>query len=240
MTTSQTSGGRLLRFSGGLVEATLLHAPDRHHLDEGACVINPAAGYVEVSGDPGHGIPPLCSRRLRKTHISSEQPVIVVRVAGQRSASAIREEAGWQRFSPATASSLPIPELWHSEQDEVATLDFPPSSLLPLHIGDTLGTGITFVLRLNLWFATAGTHCLIHNRHDFMEIHTQISGIGYMQKFRSPDFDSLYEQVGLLPATTTSQPFCVTNGRGGFEYPWHQYYAETDCIWMALEYHPLS
>jgi hypothetical protein len=25
-----------------------------------------------------------------------------------------------------------------------------------------------------------------------------------------------------------------------FIYPWHQYYSDTDCIWMANEFHPLD
>jgi hypothetical protein len=27
-------------------------------------------------------------------------------------------------------------------------------------------------------------------------------------------------------------------GNCEFIYPWHQYYADTDCIWLAIEYHP--
>lgn len=49
--------------------------------------------------------------------------------------------------------------LWRSEKERIGNLEF------------------------NLWYAHAGTHCGIHNQHDFPEVHTQIYGIGRMQKF---------------------------------------------------------
>jgi hypothetical protein len=61
-----------------------------------------------------------------------------------------------------------------------------------------------------------------------------------MQKFRDQAFDELYEEIFMSPGFT--QPFfhCVRDDANGFKYPWHQYYAETDCIWMAIEFHPLA
>ena len=38
----------------------------------------------------------------------------------------------------------------------------------------------------------------------------------------------------MLPGYT-HDPFFVLSNKGGFSYPWHRYYAETDCIWMAIE-----
>lgn len=86
-------------------------------------------------------------------------------------------------------------------------------------------------IELNLWFAEAGTNCGIHNKHDFRELHTQIFGIGRMQKFHKNDLDSFYQDVFMSPGYT-HEPFynedCI--------YPWHQYYADTDCIWLATEF----
>ncbi|HEY5704500.1 MAG TPA: hypothetical protein VIS96_02885 [Terrimicrobiaceae bacterium] len=39
---------------------------------------------------------------------------------------------------------------------------------------------------------------------------------------------------------TTTVPFCEVKGPRTFVYLWHQYYADTDCIWMAVEYHPVA
>lgn len=87
-------------------------------------------------------------------------------------------------------------------------------------------------LELNLWYAPAGTHCGIHNKHDFLEIHTQIFGIGRMQKFHVQHYNSLYQEVFMSPGFS-HDPFYNQHG----QYPWHQYFADTDCIWMAIEMH---
>jgi hypothetical protein len=98
--------------------------------------------------------------------------------------------------------------LWRSEKEKVTNFEF------------------------NLWYAPAGTHCGIHNHHDFQELHTQIYGVGRMQKFYRNDFNSLYQEIFMSPGYT-HDPFYSPTG----EYPWHQYYADTDCIWLAIEKH---
>jgi hypothetical protein len=88
-------------------------------------------------------------------------------------------------------------------------------------------SGINF----NLWFCEAGTDCGIHREHDFRELHSQIFGIGKLQKFHKQDHDTLYQDVFMCPGYT-HEPFyddrCL--------YPWHQYRAETDCLWLAIEF----
>ena len=85
-------------------------------------------------------------------------------------------------------------------------------------------------LELSLWYAPAGTHCGIHNRHKYQEVHTQVYGVGRMQKFHRNDFNSLFQEVYMSPGFT-HDPFYSNTG----EYPWHQYYSDTDCIWLAIE-----
>ena len=82
----------------------------------------------------------------------------------------------------------------------------------------------------NLWYAPAQTHCGIHNEHNFVEIHTQVYGIGYMQKFMRNDYNSLYQNICMAPGNSHKK-FC-NNKR---EYPWHQYFSKTDCIWLVIE-----
>ena len=55
-----------------------------------------------------------------------------------------------------------------------------------------------------------------------------------MQKFHSNDFKSIYEDVHMAPGFTHN-PFAGVKDNG---YGWHQYYSDTDCIWMAIEYRP--
>ncbi|MBU9808469.1 hypothetical protein J1785_01630, partial [Rahnella sp. SL6] len=92
-------------------------------------------------------------------------------------------------------------EFYRSHQDEVAILSFPPHQL---SIGsDTLYDSQSFKLQANLWFADSGTHCGIHNEHSFIEIHTQILGVGRMQTFQSEDKNSLCEDLIMAPGITT-------------------------------------
>jgi hypothetical protein len=84
----------------------------------------------------------------------------------------------------------------------------------------------------NLWFAEARTDCGIHkHEQDFGEVHTQVFGIGRMQKFHENDRASIYQEVFMSPGYT-HQPFYDDSGN----YPWHQYYSDTDCIWLAAEF----
>ena len=94
-----------------------------------------------------------------------------------------------------------------------------------------------FTLKLNLWWSPSETDCFIHNEHPFLEVHTQIHGLGRMQKFRERGAAALYEDV-LMPVGYTHDPFCRVAGEASWVYPWHRYYADTDCVWMAIELHP--
>jgi len=109
-------------------------------------------------------------------------------------------------FDLFNAAQLEHTALWRSQKEQIANLE------------------------LNLWYAPSGTHCGIHNQHDFLEVHTQIYGLGRMQKFQRNDYNSLYQEVYMSPGYTHN-PFYSNTG----EYPWHQYYADTDCIWLAIE-----
>jgi hypothetical protein len=96
--------------------------------------------------------------------------------------------------------------LWRSEKERIGNFEF------------------------NLWYAPAGTDCGLHNKHDFFEVHTQIYGIGRMQKFHVNHPNSLYQEVYMSPGFT-HDPFYTQSGK----YHWHQYYADSDCIWLAIE-----
>jgi hypothetical protein len=99
-------------------------------------------------------------------------------------------------------------KLWRSEQQKINDVAF------------------------NFWFAEAGTDCGIHKHEQvFGEVHTQVFGIGRMQKFHKNDHASIYQEVFMGPGYT-HQPFYDDSGN----YPWHQYHADTDCIWLVAEF----
>jgi len=95
----------------------------------------------------------------------------------------------------------------------------------------------SFEVKLNLWWSPGDTDCFIHNEHQFLEVHTQIHGTGRMQKFRERDEQTLYEDV-VMPPGYTHDPFCRVAAGGKAEYPFHRYYADSDCVWLAIELHP--
>ncbi|MFQ8213615.1 hypothetical protein ACKGML_05215 [Klebsiella pneumoniae] len=141
---------------------------------------------------------------------------------------------------------------------------------------------LTYELYANLWWLPSGSDAGIHaaHRQNFLEVHTQLTGFGRMQKFRDlsearnassdrhpllpPDsplfpfdtgkaFPGLYEEIRLAPgATHPPMPVVTTYDAWGdqsaisrnasvdnpcFFYPPHQYYADTDCLWIAFEFH---
>ncbi|WP_147439805.1 hypothetical protein [Gibbsiella quercinecans] len=228
---------RSLCFSGKLLDASVIFSPENFYVENDTIVVNPANEYIRVDEDPGYGIPPLSSSILRYVHISSPYPVIVLREIEISNVRDICFEPGWQRYDLFPDDLSQSLELWKSSQDEVGELSFPVGNHTPVHLINLFGSRDKFLLKLNLWFAPAGTNCFIHNEHDFIEIHTQVAGIGYMQKFHNNSYDSLFESIGMHPGFSTAQPFCVAGEKGEYIYPWHQYFAETDCVWMAVEYH---
>lgn len=85
-------------------------------------------------------------------------------------------------------------------------------------------------INLNFCFAKAGTNCGIHKEHGFMEFHTQVFGVGIMQKFYENSFDSLNLEE-YMPPGYTHEAFHYAD----ITYPWHQYYAVSDCVWFVAE-----
>jgi hypothetical protein len=95
--------------------------------------------------------------------------------------------------------------------------------------------------KLNLWFCWPKVDCLFHNEHDFIEIHTNISGRGFMQKSltaKNDWTDELVETVWLMPWSSHRK----FNIEWEFEenwnpkYPFHRWLGwKTWNIWLVIE-----
>lgn len=85
---------------------------------------------------------------------------------------------------------------------------------------------------INLCYIAANVSTGPHKTHtsNFTEVHTQLLGLGKMQKFEENDCSTLYQEVILAPGNT-HDPFCNEH----VEYPWHQYRSVTDAIYMPIE-----
>lgn len=84
-------------------------------------------------------------------------------------------------------------------------------------------------LEFNCWYLPKDTGSSIHLEHSFKEIHTQLYGLGIMNKFKEQNYETLYQRM-YMPPGFTHDFFFDEN----IKYPWHQYEAVTDCIWMAI------
>jgi hypothetical protein len=165
--------------------------------------------------------------------------VLLFRVRDANGVAGIIAEPGWHMFGDLLpdddASGFPKDTpLWRGPQHDLGTMEF--DTALALGETSSFAHARIFRVKVNFWFAPAGTDCFIHHEHDFLEIHTQIYGLGRMQKFTTQDQGTLYEDVWMSPGRT-HLPFCRTDESGGFVYPWHQYHANSDCVWLAVEYH---
>ncbi|MGW3269749.1 hypothetical protein [Streptomyces sp. NPDC001056] len=214
--------------------ALLVENVDHYRVQGPAVVINPHPEPILLDVAPPVTIPALSSTVLTATTVVSAPSVIVVAAAKTPAADVIRAP-GWHLLGdllPAFPRDTP---LWKGPQAAAGSARLDAPHLLgerPERRQEE-----TFDIRVNLWYAPAGTDCAIHNEHDFIEIHTQITGVGRMQKFHARDHSTLYQDIPMAPGYTTPQPFCRTAPDGGYRYPWHQYRADTDCLWLAVEYH---
>lgn len=213
-----------LSLGGELVTAELVTDAKTLPLDGRVIVVNPSPTPAYVVTEPRRFVPPFSSTILVGVTIEQADSLVLLRPR-EAPMSGLIEQPGWHRFA-----GLPAP-LWQGPRSPIGSVTFDPGSVL----GETPSADREFDVSVNLWFAPTGTDCGIHNEHDFLETHTQIHGTGRMQKFTTPGHDALYEDVLMSPGAT-HEPFCgMANDQ--FRYPWHQYRADTDCVWLAVEYH---
>lgn len=229
-----------LNFSGPYVEATLVRNVRDFAVDGTAIVVNTGVTGIPVGESPRKGIPALSSTILSNTRIERADSIVLLRTDLDAPIDGIVRDPGWRLLGDLLDGFPRETPLWKSPQDNAAgTISFDPVHVLQEEAQEP-GRERQFQIKLNLWFAPAGTDCHIHNLHDFIEVHTQVHGLGRMQKFTAQDHATRYEDLRMSPGYTTPDPFCTTRPDGSFHYPWHQYYADTDCVWLAVEYHALT
>ena len=203
-----------------------------------AIVVNANANVMNVEGWKREPLPSMSSIQLQDVVVDASPNLLLLSPSADLRPKDIIKDPNWTQFCGGDQRV----NLWSSPRDTIGEVLLNTAALS--HAADESPSSTAhyerFSVVANLWFAPAGTDCLIHREHSFIEIHSQIVGVGHMQKFHSQNHASLYAAVALAPGATTERPFCVVNNEGAFIYPWHQYFAESDCIWLAIEYHPLK
>jgi hypothetical protein len=226
---------RHLSFASSSLEANLIDGATEYQLTDASIVVNLSPSTLVVQGDAARAIAPWNSTILRNSTVEVRDRIAVLRI---REPNGIAGEclSSWKKLGDVMENYPKSTPLYISAQDAVGMTQFDPGLF-----GQEQFSGPNnrrFEIRLNLWWCAANTNCGIHRIHNFLEIHTQVNGQGRMQKFRNENEDSLYEDLGLLPGASHG-PFFTVSGRE-WAYPWHRYFGESECIWMAIEFHPLD
>jgi hypothetical protein len=226
---------RPLSFSDDWIESALVSAVREMPVEE-AIVVNLSTTALNYRVGTDHGtIPAWKSSTLRHCTIESGEKAALLHVRRRTNLGGVALHWDWygqrnQQFPRTTP-------LYISSQDEIGDVQLDPISAFA-HEAAASPSPRRYRLKLNLWYTPEETDCGIHTGHQFIEVHTQVLGTGHMQKFRENNASTLYEDVTMSPGFTHDPFFTLANDRS-FTYPWHRYYADTDCIWMAVELHPL-
>jgi hypothetical protein len=225
---------RLLSFSNDWIESSLV-AAIRDMAVEDAIVVNLSTSALSYRVGADHGtIPPWKSSTLRRCTVESGEKAALLHVRQRTNLGGVALHWDWYgQRNPQFPRTTP---LYISSQDEVGDVQFDPLATFTPQAGGSTSPR-RYRLKLNLWYTPEETDCGIHTGHQFIEVHTQVLGTGHMQKFRENNAATLYEDVTMSPGFTHDPFFTLANDRS-FSYPWHRYYADTDCIWMAVELHP--
>ena len=228
-----TNKTRPLAFADDFIHAELVENP-RDYKVEDAVVVNLSPKPL-VTGDEHPAIVPAWkSTWLKGGNIREGERVAIIKVKRRTNLGGCVFR-GWEWLGNRIKSFPRDAPLYISPFDSIGTVRADPHVFT-----NERGTATQeqdFHLRLNLWWSPGDTDCFIHNEHPFLEVHTQIHGLGRMQKFRERDEKTIYEDVP-MGVGFSHDPFCRVKGKNQWTYPWHRYYADTDAVWLAIELHP--
>lgn len=200
---------KTLGFSEPFLSADYMEDISDLFLNNRTILLNAADTEITIEGKP---LKPWNSSIYSSVAIQSAQRIICITIDADFLSSGLfpqREQimSTWTHvYDVFRLAHLKDTQLWRSDKERIGNIEF------------------------NLWYAVGMTNCGIHAEHAFRELHTQVFGIGRMQKFRENNYATIYEDIFMSPGHT-HQPFYDENGL----YPWHQYWSDTDCIWLATE-----
>jgi hypothetical protein len=238
---------RRLSFSNDYINAFWVREARDYRIQGRAVVVNIHSADADivdivndVSGEPtpvkAHfPLRPWQSAIIEDGVFARAGSLIVIQVIQQKNIGSVMVDPHWRLFGTSVPDGSAFPRdtpLWISPHDDLGRVEVDLS-----HVGGAAvrrGETEPMDLKVNLWYAPPQTDCFIHTGHQFLEIHTQIHGSGRMQKFREASENTLCHEFVMSPGSTHPPFFVVTSDRDAL-YPWHRYYADTDCIWMAME-----
>jgi hypothetical protein len=226
---------RKLSFSNSWIDCTLVESVQGLSIQDAIVVNLSSQPATYRAGEFCGTILPFQSRQLKECSITAAERlgVLALRTTENLGGLALI----WDWFGDRYSGFNREAPLYISPQEEVAEIHFNPAELFSFDGSGDCGRVQQFRLKLNLWYAPALTDCSIHCEHSFLEVHTQIVGTGHMQKFRTSDAATMFEDL-IVPPGATHEAFFQFNLDRGFYYPMHRYLSQTECVWMAIEFHP--
>ena len=224
---------RPLSFSNDWIESLLVTAARDLPVDD-AIVVNLSTTPLLFNAGAERGtVLPWKSAVLRHCTVKSCDSLALLHVRQRANLGGVA--LGWDWYGRRIPEYPRGTPLYISSQDEIGDVQLDPFAAFA-HADSA--SPRRYRLKLNLWYTPEETDCGIHTGHKFLEVHTQVLGTGHMHKFRENKADTIYEDI-TVPPGFTHDPFFTLRSDATFIYPWHRYYSETDCIWMAIELHPV-
>jgi hypothetical protein len=231
--TESTNTIRSLSFADAHMSAILVENVENYSAD--GIVVNLSTSTIHVAGEVDTPIHPWRSATLRGKKIRQAKRIAVLKIESLENLGGVMLR-GWEWFGDIYDGFPRETPLFMSSIDTVGEVQEDPF-VFTRERGERTNPQ-AFEIKLKCWWSPNETDCFIHNEHPFLEVHTQIHGIGRMQKFRKRDASTVYEDVIMAPGFT-HEPFCIVTGKNEWTYPWHRYYTDLESIWLAVELHPI-
>jgi hypothetical protein len=237
----KTPNEQPIKFSEEYLQALWLTNVEDHYIENRTIVVNLGNEKATISAPPEKYLHPRASTILKEVSIKNADSLLLIEITEETNIGGIILDPEWYQLGELIDFPKDVP-LWKSPQHDLGIVKFDPYFVTGQSSQPQNSKLKTYQVKVNLWFTPAKSNCAIHNHHttpELLEVHTQIYGTGRMQKFHANNFDTLYQDVILSPGDTHIS-FASVDDTGAFIYPWHQYYSDTDCIWMANEFHPID
>ena len=228
-------------FSSNYISALWLRNAADYYIANRTIVVNLGQDKACISALPSKYLLPRTSAILNEVSIKSADSLLLITIYNSTNIGGIVLDEDWHQLGELTDFPLDVP-LWKSPQYDLGIVQFDPYVVTGMSDEIQPSRLKKYQVKVNLWYSPALTNAAIHHKHeepDFLEVHTQIYGHGRMQKFHANDFTTLY-QDDLMSPGMTHLPYANVDEEKRFVYPWNQYYADNDCIWMASEFHQIS
>lgn len=225
---------RNLCFADTYMSAIIVENIEGYEAD--GIVVNLSTEIIFVEGDVDTPIQPWRSAVLRSKRIRKAERIAVLKITELENLGGVMLR-GWDWFGDIYDGFPRETPLFMSSIDTVGTVQEDP--FVFTREKKDIGQRQEFEIKLKCWWSPNETDCFIHNEHPFLEVHTQIHGLGRMQKFAERDASTVYEDVIMAPGFT-HEAFCTVTGPDEWTYPWHRYYTDQESIWLAIELHPTT